>query len=143
MRKKLENMVTTYKRAKDRSRLTGEEKITWDYYTQMDELFGHTAVGSAPPGTTGSTPLFPKEAHPSAAQSSPAETEEQPGPSSAIQDRQASGSKRSKTAHLPAFFQSYEAHAECRTTALESLTRPGLANWRRLKEKRKVGLRNK
>uniref|UniRef100_A0A1A8G0I8 Si:ch1073-357b18.4 n=1 Tax=Nothobranchius korthausae TaxID=1143690 RepID=A0A1A8G0I8_9TELE len=71
-------MVTTYKRAKDKSRLTGEENIIWDYYTK---------------------PILQR-----LAQSSPAETKEQPGPSSAIQDRQASGSKRSKTAHSQCFF---------------------------------------
>lgn len=32
IRKKLGNMLTTYKRAKDRSRATGEGKITWEYY---------------------------------------------------------------------------------------------------------------
>lgn len=33
IRKKLANMLTTYKRVKDRSRATGEEKQTWEYYT--------------------------------------------------------------------------------------------------------------
>ncbi len=32
IRKKLRNMLTTYKRAKDGSRATGEGKITWEYY---------------------------------------------------------------------------------------------------------------
>lgn len=109
------------------------------FFQEMDELFGGTAVGSAPPGTTVSTPLFPKETHPSTTQSSLTQTEEQPGPSSAIQDRQASGSRRSKTLHRPSCLESYEAHAERRTTALESLVRPELANWRWLKEKRRRG----
>lgn len=30
--KKLGNMITTYKRAKDRCRSTGEGKVTWEYY---------------------------------------------------------------------------------------------------------------
>lgn len=33
IRKKLANMLTTYKRVKDRRRATGEGKITWEYYT--------------------------------------------------------------------------------------------------------------
>jgi len=31
-KKKLANMLTTYKRVKNRRRATGEGKITWDYY---------------------------------------------------------------------------------------------------------------
>lgn len=33
IRKKLANMLTTYKRVKDRRRATGEGKNAWDYYT--------------------------------------------------------------------------------------------------------------
>lgn len=33
IRKKLTNMLTTYKRVKDRRRATGEGKQTWEYYT--------------------------------------------------------------------------------------------------------------
>ncbi|KAG9263235.1 hypothetical protein AMEX_G23244 [Astyanax mexicanus] len=51
IRKKLGNLLTTYKSAKDRRRATGEAKVTWEYYTQMDDLFGTSGVGSAPPGT--------------------------------------------------------------------------------------------
>jgi len=32
LRKKLGNMITTYKRAKDRCRSTGEGNVTWEYY---------------------------------------------------------------------------------------------------------------
>ncbi|KAF4115244.1 hypothetical protein G5714_002733 [Onychostoma macrolepis] len=32
LRKKIGNMITTYKRAKDRFRATGEGKVTWEYY---------------------------------------------------------------------------------------------------------------
>lgn len=50
-------MLPTYKRVKDRRRATGEGKITWEYYTLMDELFGSSGIGTAPPGTIHSTPL--------------------------------------------------------------------------------------
>ncbi|RVE62717.1 hypothetical protein OJAV_G00159840 [Oryzias javanicus] len=34
------HMLIIYKRAKDRIQSTGEAKVTWEYYLQMDEIFG-------------------------------------------------------------------------------------------------------
>ncbi|RXN30881.1 nuclease HARBI1 [Labeo rohita] len=36
IRKKLTNMLTTYKRVKDRRSATGEGKQTWEYYTALE-----------------------------------------------------------------------------------------------------------
>ncbi|KAI4822348.1 hypothetical protein KUCAC02_007900 [Chaenocephalus aceratus] len=79
IRKKLNNLLTTYKSAKDRCTSTGEENITWEYYGIMDNLFGRCGVGSAPPGTLVSTPLFPTASQPST--TLPCASEAQPGPS--------------------------------------------------------------
>ncbi|KAI4830595.1 hypothetical protein KUCAC02_002214, partial [Chaenocephalus aceratus] len=77
--KKLNNLLTTYKRAKDRCTSTGEGNITWEYYGIMDNLFGRCGVGSAPPGTLVSTPLFPTASQPSTTLLCASEA--QPGPS--------------------------------------------------------------
>ncbi|KAL2093135.1 hypothetical protein ACEWY4_010447 [Coilia grayii] len=58
VRKKLNNMLVTYKRIKDRAKSTGEERVSWEYYTKMDEIFGGSGVGTAPPGTVVATQLF-------------------------------------------------------------------------------------
>ncbi|KAI4829062.1 hypothetical protein KUCAC02_023125 [Chaenocephalus aceratus] len=79
IREKLNNLLTTYKRAKDRCTSTGEGNITWEYYGIMDNLFGRCGVGSAPPGTLVSTPLFPTASQPST--TLPCASEAQPGPS--------------------------------------------------------------
>ncbi|XP_017211235.1 uncharacterized protein [Danio rerio] len=90
LRKKLGNMITTYKRAKDRCRATGEEKITWEYYKQMEELFGKCGVGSAPPGTICSITLFKTSVTTAPQSLIPASSSEehlppnQPGPSTAF-----------------------------------------------------------
>ncbi|KAI4795631.1 hypothetical protein KUCAC02_029767 [Chaenocephalus aceratus] len=82
IRKKLNHLLTTYKRAKDRCTSTGEGNITWEYYGIMDNLFGRCGVGSAPPGTLASTPLFPTASQPST--TLPCASEAQPGPSTTL-----------------------------------------------------------
>lgn len=101
----------------------------------MDEIFGGSGVGSASPGTIISTPLFPSQ-NPSPLQT-PSEVihqsdneDPQPGPSTAIPT-----TKRST--HKSTFHDTYRSHAERRTAALESLVRPEITRWRRLKEKRR------
>ncbi|XP_062864537.1 uncharacterized protein LOC134326320 [Trichomycterus rosablanca] len=146
-------MLTTYKRAKDRRRATGEAKVTWEYYTQMEDLFGTSGVGSAPPGTLYSTSLFPDKTSsnlplstereqpcPSHAQPNSPVSEEQPGPSASTENRATS---RRRSTSQPSFYETYEAHAERRTVALESLVRPDLERWRRLKERRRRGFEKK
>ncbi|XP_071058147.1 uncharacterized protein [Pseudochaenichthys georgianus] len=147
--KKLNNLLTTYKRAKDRCTSTGEGNITWEYYGIMDNLFGRCGVGSAPPGTLVSTPLFPTASQPSTtlpcaseAQPGPSMTlpttlpcasEAQPGPSMTLPTTQPR-SIRSRVSH-PSFYDLYEAHSERRTSALETLVRPEQERRRRLKER--------
>ncbi|KAL7387809.1 hypothetical protein ABVT39_001678 [Epinephelus coioides] len=127
IRRKLGNMLTTYKRAKDRSRTTGEGKITWEYYMQMDEIFSGSGVGSAPPGTITSTPLFPSHTSSELSRSTLERDtdDQQPGPSTATQTTHPSAKKRVKT---KTSFQDtcYESHAERRTAALESLLPPNI-----------------
>ncbi|KAL2092485.1 hypothetical protein ACEWY4_012283 [Coilia grayii] len=63
VRKQLNNMLVTYKRIKDRTKSTGEERVSWEYYAclqcTMDDIFGGSGVGTAPPGTVVATQLFP------------------------------------------------------------------------------------
>ncbi|KAI4794321.1 hypothetical protein KUCAC02_032138, partial [Chaenocephalus aceratus] len=145
IRKKLNNLLTTYKRAKDRCTSTGEGNITWEYYGIMDNLFGRCGVGSAPPGTPVSTPLFPtasqpsttlpcaSEAQPGPSTTLPCASEAQPGPSMTLPTTQPR-SIRSRVSH-PSFYDLYEAHSERRTSALETLVRPEQERRRRLKER--------
>lgn len=173
IRKKLANMLTTYKRVKDRRRATGEGKITWEYYTVswrllyfvseitlscvtrlkhwsfsfyihphqlMDELFGSSGIGTAPPGTIHSTPLGLEETSStsrpttSSLQDQPvgASMDEQPG-TATIQN--ANITRRQRRPQPLQFLDAYEEHAERRTAVLESLVRPDLERWRRLKER--------
>ncbi|RVE61354.1 hypothetical protein OJAV_G00169880 [Oryzias javanicus] len=57
IRKKLGNLLTTYKRNKARLTSTGDTKISWEYYLQIDKIFGGLGVGSVQVGTVISTPL--------------------------------------------------------------------------------------
>ncbi|XP_034093040.1 serum response factor-binding protein 1-like isoform X2 [Gymnodraco acuticeps] len=129
----LNNLLTTYKRAKDRCTSTGEGNITWEYYGIMDNLFGRCGVGSAPPGTLVSTPLFPTASQPPT--TLPCASEGQPGPSMTLPTTQPR-SIRSRVSH-PSFYDLYEAHSERRTSALETLVRPEQERRRRLKERKR------
>ena len=91
----------------------------------MDELFGSSGIGTAPPGTICSTPLCvedpPSQNRPPSislpqAQAAGASVDEQPGTSAST-----SMSRRQRSSQ---FFEAYEAHAERRTAVLESLVRP-------------------
>ncbi|KAJ8266180.1 hypothetical protein GJAV_G00126870 [Gymnothorax javanicus] len=114
IRKKLNNMLTTYKRAKNRCRSMGEDHVTWKYYDQMDEIFGSRGVGSAPSRSVASSRLF-STAIPEPA---PAAASEEPV--------------------MPATsLDASEAHGDVETAVLESLVSPDLERWRRLKEKRR------
>ncbi|XP_077065510.1 uncharacterized protein LOC143718330 [Siphateles boraxobius] len=147
IRKKLANMLTTYKRVKDRRRATGEGKITWEYYTLMDELFGSSGIGTAPPGTIHSTPLGLEETSSksrptSSSQDQPASAsiDEQPGTSTIPNTNITNRQRRSQPLQ---FLEAYEEHAERRTAVLESLVRPDLERWRRLKERRRRSFEKK
>ncbi len=101
----------------------------------MDEIFGGSGVGSAPPGTIMSTPLFPCQTPPSLSADQPRGMDDQePGPSTRHKTRRPTAQKKGSRL---SFLDTYESHAERRTTALESLVRPELARWRRLKERRR------
>ncbi|KAK9977201.1 hypothetical protein ABG768_019022 [Culter alburnus] len=126
------NMLTTYKRVKDRRRATGEGRHTWEYYTQMDELFGSSESGTAPPGTIQST-LGLEDT------SSERPTISQDQPAGVVMDAQPGTS----TITTSQFLDAFEAHAERRTAVLESLVRPDLERWRRLKERRRRSFERK
>ncbi|KAI4800563.1 hypothetical protein KUCAC02_009628 [Chaenocephalus aceratus] len=129
----------------------------------MDNLFGRCGVGSAPPGTLASTPLFPtasqpsttlpcaSEAQPGPSTTLPCASEAQPGPSMTLPTTLPCASEaqpgpsmtlpttqprsiRSRVSH-PSFYDLYEAHSERRTSALETLVRPEQERRRRLKER--------
>ncbi|XP_051996187.1 uncharacterized protein LOC127653532 isoform X1 [Xyrauchen texanus] len=148
IRKKLANMLTTYKRVKDRRRATGEGKITWEYYTLMDELFGSSGIGTAPLGTIHSTPLGLEE---TSTQSMPTTSSLQDQPAGASMDEQPGTStipntnvtSRQRRPQPLQFLEAYEEHAERRTAVLESLVRPDLERWWRLKERRRRSFEKK
>ncbi|KAK9969979.1 hypothetical protein ABG768_028120, partial [Culter alburnus] len=145
IRKKLANMLTTYKRVKDRRRATGEGRHTWEYYTQMDELYGSSGIGTAPPGTIQSTPLGLEDTsseRPTISQDQPAGVvmDAQPGTSAMHNTTLSSRQRRSQPSQ---FLDAFEAHAERRTAVLESLVRPDLERWWRLKERRRQSFERK
>ncbi|XP_072570052.1 uncharacterized protein [Paramormyrops kingsleyae] len=133
IRKKISNMLATYKRVKYRCQITGEAKINWDYYTIMDEIFGRSGVGSAPESRISSTPL-----------SAPQPSAPEPDPAVLTKKTATDWDMGSKPASQAAsFFESYEAHAERRTAVLEALVRPDLERFRRLKERRRRSFEKK
>lgn len=103
----------------------------------MDEIFGSSGVGSAPPGTIISTPRFPSQTPQPSSMEHVDTDDQQPGPSTRpgpTHTKQATGQKKGKS--RPLIEGTYQAHAERRTAALKSLVRPELARLRRLKERR-------
>ncbi|XP_048878216.1 uncharacterized protein LOC125747263 [Brienomyrus brachyistius] len=133
IRKKITNMLATYKRVKDRCQTTGEASISWDYYTIMDEIFGQSGVGGVPEGTVTSTPLSTPQ--PSAPELDPAVLTKKTATDGATGRKPAS--------QAGSFFESYETHADRRTAVLESLVRPDLERFRRLKERRRRSFEKK
>ena len=110
---------------------------------QMDDLFGTSGIGSAPPGTVFSTPLGlektpihtisqPPQANP-AGEGVSSRGVEHPGPSTST----STSTSTSRQRPGPSFVDTYEAHAERRTAVLESLVRPDLERWQRLEERRR------
>ncbi|ROL43775.1 hypothetical protein DPX16_4609 [Anabarilius grahami] len=116
--------------------------------TLMDELFGSSGIGTAPPGTIHSTPLGLEETSStsrpttSSLQDQPvgASMDEQPG-TATIQN--ANITRRQRRPQPLQFLDAYEEHAERRTAVLESLVRPDLERWRRLKERRRRSFEKK
>ncbi|CAM4573013.1 unnamed protein product [Leuciscus chuanchicus] len=105
----------------------------------MDELFGLLGIGTAPAGTMHSTPLGLEEtsskSRPTTSlqdQSAGASMDEQPGTSTIQNTNLTSRQRRPQPSQ---FLEAYEEHAERRTAVLESLVRPDLERWRRLKER--------
>nr|XP_023664694.1 uncharacterized protein LOC111842384 [Paramormyrops kingsleyae] len=132
IRKKISNMLATYKRVKDRCQTTGEARINWDYYTIMDEIFGQSGAGSVTEGTITSTPL-----------STPQPSAPEPGPDVFTMKATDGVLGRRPASQAGSFFESYEAHAERRSAVLESLVRPDLERFRRLKERRRRSFEKK
>ncbi|KAL2091534.1 hypothetical protein ACEWY4_013797 [Coilia grayii] len=126
VRKKLNNMLVTYKRIKDREKSTGEERVSWEYYTKMDDIFGGSGVGTAPPGTVVATPLFAPAPAPAARRPS--------APPARLSTVRAT---RRPANQASGFLESFQHHAERHTAALESMVRPDLERWRRVKERRR------
>ncbi len=111
----------------------------------MDDIFGGSGVGTAPPGTVTATPLFPSQTSLSSEDQPP--TQSAPAEDHGVQPQEprppARHRARPPQRRLPSFQETYESHAERRTTALESLVRPELARWRRLKERRRRSFEKK
>ncbi|KAL2096829.1 hypothetical protein ACEWY4_006036 [Coilia grayii] len=128
VRKKLNNMLVTYKRIKDRTKSTGEQRVSWEYYTKMDETFGDSGVGTAPPGTVVATPLFAPAPAPAPAARRPS------APPARLSTVWAT---RRPASQASGFLESFQHHAERRTAVLESIVRPDLESWRRVKERRR------
>lgn len=115
----------------------------------MDELFGSSGIGTAPPGTIYSTPLFGDDSsktNPTASSLHPqnqpagAAVDEQPGTSAMRNPTNLTNMQRQTQSSQ--FLEAYEVHAE-RTTVLESLVRPDFERWRRLKERRRCSFERK
>uniref|UniRef100_A0A3B3BLE3 Ephrin-A1 n=1 Tax=Oryzias melastigma TaxID=30732 RepID=A0A3B3BLE3_ORYME len=78
------HMLTIYKRAKDRIQSTGEAKITWDYYLQMDDIFGRSQVGtviSTPLPCPSTQPLGPSTLPPDPSTQTSSPSSQTPDPS--------------------------------------------------------------
>ncbi|KAG7468244.1 hypothetical protein MATL_G00140930 [Megalops atlanticus] len=156
IRKKWNNLLVTYKRTKSRTRLSGEARITWEYFEALDNLLSQR-VGAplTSSGPTVSTALFPMVAEqppaPSPAPCTPAPSHTQSPdrqgthtdstssilPSASCQHKPL-GTKRKKMASdaTDTFLESYEGHALRRTKVLESLA--NRHTWRNvLAEKRR------
>lgn len=123
----------------------------------MDELFGSSGIGTAPPDTIYSTPLFcddSSKTNPTISNNPPttlnnfqqpsrpegAAVEEQPGTSAIQNPTTLTNRQRQTPSH---FLEAYEAHAERRTAVLESLVRPDFERWQRLKERRRRSFERK
>ncbi|KAL2080615.1 hypothetical protein ACEWY4_024408 [Coilia grayii] len=137
VRRKLNNMLVTYKRIKDRAKSTGEERVSWEYYTKMDEIFGGSGVGTAPPGTVVATPLFAPAPAPAAPAPAPTAAPAARRPSAPPARPSTVRATRRPASQASDFLESFQHHAERRTAALESMVRPDLERWRRVKERRR------
>ncbi|KAJ8417606.1 hypothetical protein AAFF_G00224490 [Aldrovandia affinis] len=145
IRKKWNNLLVTYKRTKDRTRVSGEARITWEYFEALDSILSRTVGAPVASRVAVSTSLFsadperppaPPPVTPSPAprtpaplppplpdwQGSPTDFASVAMPTTLRHDR--SASTRRRRASLDAtdtFLENYEGHALRRTTALESL----------------------
>ncbi|KAK1172875.1 hypothetical protein AOXY_G5565 [Acipenser oxyrinchus oxyrinchus] len=146
--KKWNNLLVTYKRAKDRSRETGQGRITWEYFEAIDSLLSKTVGAPPPTGSISCTPLFPTAAHSSptvtphisplpapCTDSTPIPSQTQtldttcltsppPSVTPSTSKSQAHAHNRRETQAADAshsFLQQYENHAERHTAVIESL----------------------
>ncbi|XP_058865977.1 uncharacterized protein LOC117397481 isoform X1 [Acipenser ruthenus] len=59
LRKKWNNLIVTYKRAKERSEIAGKPRTTWEYFQLMDNLFSKKGIPPPPAAPISTTCLFP------------------------------------------------------------------------------------
>lgn len=114
----------------------------------MEDLFGCAGVGSVPEGMVVSSALHPGS-QPEAIQPTSHTPVKMPAPAAQITapaptpSAVSASSTRPRPATQESLLNTYTAHAERRTAALESLVRPDLESWRRLKERRRRRFENK
>ncbi|XP_035273156.1 uncharacterized protein LOC118227119 [Anguilla anguilla] len=146
IRKKWNNLLVTYKRTKDRTRVSGETRITWEYFEALDSILSQT-VGVPPISRAAiSTALFPTvtEQRPAPALMLPSPAPCTPTPSLTQSPDGSQGSytdstittspttsrppraeaDRKRSTLLDAtdmFLENYEGHTLRRTKVLESL----------------------
>ncbi|XP_061103060.1 uncharacterized protein LOC133131677 isoform X1 [Conger conger] len=145
IRKKWNNLLVTYKRTKDRTRLSGETRITWEYFEALDSILSQTVGAPAISRAALSTALFPavSEQPPAPALVSPSPVPCTPvhsltrypdgrgshtdscvttAPTTSRQHGAESGRRRSASPDATdMFLENYEEHALRRTKVLESL----------------------
>lgn len=133
IRKKLNNMLASYRRVLLKSKFEEGSKITWEYFFLMRDIFEGTEIGTTSGETTTTTidsnPLFLLSSLSSTTQPSTSE------PSTS----RASISKPSTSVHRRrrTFAAAFEEHAERLSNVVESVVGQDLSNWGQQKEKRR------
>ncbi|MGH0165342.1 UNVERIFIED_CONTAM: hypothetical protein FKN15_069101 [Acipenser sinensis] len=59
LRKKWNNLIVTYKRARERSGIAGKPRTTWEYFQLMDNLFSKKGIPPPPAAPISTSCLFP------------------------------------------------------------------------------------
>ncbi|KAG9352096.1 hypothetical protein JZ751_020509 [Albula glossodonta] len=146
IRKKWNNLLVTYKRTKDRTRVSSEARITWEYFEALDSILSPTVPAPPSSRVSVSTVLFPADSEqflapplatpsPAPCKLSPPHTHSPDGQDSHMDfgsiampttssEHGAETDRRRRRASQEAtdvFLESYEAHALRRTKVLESL----------------------
>ncbi|XP_039623143.1 uncharacterized protein LOC120537928 [Polypterus senegalus] len=110
LRKKWNNLIVTYKRAKNRIRESGHAKITWEHFEAMDSLLSKKMGLSPPEGTIIKSSLFPIES--SSATFQTPESTHGSVPLSSVSLSVASETTQPPTSTSSVFFILPQAHAK-------------------------------